>query len=152
LARHETISAALVLIFQGIEQLSSAFPGRAFTIDGRLVGDIGEVIAALEYDVILDDLQQPIHDGSTSDGRRVQIKATFKERLNFKTASEYYLGFKLDADGSYEEVFNGPGSIIRDHFSHRRGIERVLLSFPVSELRKLAATVEQKDRIPKRRI
>jgi hypothetical protein len=45
------ITEALALIFQGIEKLKSAFPHRQFTIDGRLVGDIGEVIAALEYDL-----------------------------------------------------------------------------------------------------
>ena len=47
----EAIGEALRLIFQGIETLKTAFPNRAFAIDGRLVGDVGEVIAALEYDV-----------------------------------------------------------------------------------------------------
>jgi hypothetical protein len=47
------IANGLRLIFQGIETLKHASPNRAFTIDGRLVGDVGEVIAALEYDVIL---------------------------------------------------------------------------------------------------
>ena len=47
----QTIKESLTLIFQGIERLHEAFPSRAFTIDGRLVGDIGEVIAELEYDL-----------------------------------------------------------------------------------------------------
>lgn len=78
--------------------------GPAFTIDGRLVGDIGEVIAALEYDVTLFETSQPDHDGVTSDGRRVQVKATFQEKLTFKTVPEYYLGFKLSPDGRHEEI------------------------------------------------
>ena len=49
------ITEALGLIFQGIAHLKQALPRRAFTIDGRLVGDIGEVIAALEYEVELDE-------------------------------------------------------------------------------------------------
>jgi hypothetical protein len=53
------IAEGLRLIFEGIAELTKAFPNRAFTIDGRLVGDIGEVIAALEYDVILDDVSKP---------------------------------------------------------------------------------------------
>ena len=89
------ISEALRLIFQGIENLKQEFPNRAFTIDGRLVGDVGEIIAALEYDVRLHDVSQPNHDGTTSDGRNVQIKATFKDSLTFKTVPDYYLGFKL---------------------------------------------------------
>ena len=71
------------------------FPDKAFTIDGRLVEDIGEVIATLEYDIELYEVQRAIHDGETSEGKKVQIKATFKNSLTFKTLPEYYLGFKL---------------------------------------------------------
>jgi hypothetical protein len=67
------------------------------------------VIAALEYDVVLHDVSQPIHDSTTSDGRNVQIKATFKDSLTFTTVPDYYLGFKLYPDGRHEEIFNGPG-------------------------------------------
>src|SRR5687768_5878313 len=104
----ESITEGLALIFKGIDRLREAFPNRAFTIDGRLVGDVGEVIAALEYDLTLDMVSQPDHDACCADGRRVQIKATFKDSLTFKTCPDYYLGFKLYPDGRYEEVFNGP--------------------------------------------
>lgn len=59
------ITASLEQIFAGIQRLKTSFPHRAFTIDGRLVGDIGEVIAAIEYDVILDVVQRPRHDART---------------------------------------------------------------------------------------
>jgi hypothetical protein len=72
------ITEGLRLIFQGVAHLEGAFPHRAFTIDGRLVGDVGEVIAALEYDIVLHEVSQAKHDAVTSDGRNVQIKATFK--------------------------------------------------------------------------
>ncbi len=148
--KRAAISEALRLIFQAIENLKEAFPNRAFTIDGRLVGDIGEVIAELEYDVILDEVCQPGHDCTTSDGRRVQVKATFKDALTFKTVPDYYLGFKLHPDGRHEEIFNGPGRLIYDRYASRQGIGAVLLSFPISELRKLSGQVAQSDRIPKR--
>ena len=104
----QTINEALTLIFRGIERLHEAFPSRAFTIDGRLVGDIGEVIAELEYDLTLDKVSAPDHDAQMRDGRRVQIKATFKDSLTFKKCPDYYLGFKLYPDGTFDEVFNGP--------------------------------------------
>jgi hypothetical protein len=150
MARHDTISKALTSIFQGIEILTTAFPNRRFTIDGRLVGDIGEIIAALEYDIALDEKSQPDYDGQTSDGRKVQIKATFKESLTFTTVPDYYLGFKLSADGSYEEIYNGPGQILYTRYSHRKGIGATLLSFPISELRELSKAVVSGERIPKR--
>lgn len=147
---HSEISQALRLIFDGIAQLKEAFPNRAFTIDGRLVGDIGEVIAELEYDLKLDDVSAPDHDACTSDGRLVQIKATFKNSLTFKTCPNYYLGFKLYPDGRFEEVFNGPGDIILGRYPNRKGIGKDLLSFPIKELRALSGRVPRAERVRKR--
>ena len=144
------ITEALRLIFQGIKQLEEAFPNRAFTIDGQLVGDIGEVIAALEYDLVLHGTSQPTHDADTTAGRHVQIKATFKESLTFRRIPDYYLGFKLYEDGRHEEVFNGPGRLIYERYAVRKGIGEALLSFPISELRKLSAQVPAHERIPRR--
>ena len=32
-----------------VKQLRDAYPGKKFTLDGRLVGDLGEVLAQFEY-------------------------------------------------------------------------------------------------------
>jgi len=139
------------LIFEGIDSLKDTFLQKEFTIDGRLVGDIGEVIAALEYDVELFDVLHKGHDGKTSDGRLVQIKATFKDSLTFRTVPEYYLGLKLYRDGTHEEIYNGPGKLIFEKYKHRNGIGKVLLSFPNADLRELSSRVLESDRIPKRK-
>ena len=99
--QRQAISQALADIFQGIQRLKKMFPNRAFTIDGRLVGDIGEVTAAREYDVKLNEKSQAGHDGESSDGRQVQIKVTFKDQLTFTTVPDFYLGLKLSKDGIY---------------------------------------------------
>ena len=148
--RKDIITKALKSIFAGIEQLREAFPGKAFTIDGRLVGDIGEVIAALEYDIELYEVQQADYDGETSDGRKVQVKATFKDSLTFKTVPDYYLGFKLYKDGHHEEIFNGPGQIIFERYKHRKGIGEELLSFPLNELKRLSDNVPESEKIQQR--
>jgi hypothetical protein len=144
------ISRALKLIFRGIAALRSAF-GRAFTIDGRLVGDIGETIAAIEYDLVLDEKQQAVHDATARGRRRVQIKATFKNHLTFGSVPDYYLGLKLYPDGHFEEVYNGPGKHIARRYSHRKGVGQDLLSFPVAELKALSDEVESSHRIAARR-
>lgn len=145
------IADGLASIFSGIEHLKRAFPKKRFTIDGRLVGDIGEVIASSDFDIELFDHQVPGHDGYTSDDRLVQIKATFKKSLTFSVVPDYYLGLKLNEDGSYEVVYNGPGEPIAQRYAHRKGIGKQLLSFPISELRKLSAEVKECERIPKRK-
>jgi hypothetical protein len=146
----KVIEEALGYVFRGIDILQKQFSHRLFTIDGRLVGDIGEIIAAAEFDVKLDEKGRAVHDGETTDGRLVQIKATFQDQLTFKTTPQLYLGFKLFRDGGHEVIFNGPGQVIFDHFSHRKDIGVKLPRFPNSKLRKLSDKVAEKDRVPLR--
>jgi hypothetical protein len=144
------ITSALKQIFNGIARLQAAFPHRAFTIDGRLVGDVGEVIAAIEYEIELDSVQRARHDGCTPDGRDVQIKATFKKHLTIRSIPDYYLGFQLFPDGNFEEIYNGPGSLIAARFANRKGLGLSLLSFPVHALKELSQSVQPGDRIRRR--
>ena len=71
------VKEALRQIFSGIDLLkSNSRSGRKFTIDSRLVGDIGEVIAEREFELTLDEVSRKGHDAKTADGRDVQVKAT----------------------------------------------------------------------------
>ncbi len=152
MAEAEIIQRALKLIFEGIELLqNSCSSKRLFTIDGRLVGDIGEIIAAREFEIELDSKSRPIHDARTKDGRDVQIKATFKNSLTFTKEPTLYLGFKLWKDGQHEVVFNGPGRIISDAFGTRKDIGQRQLSFSVKRLKELSAAVSENERVPLRR-
>ena len=147
--KHEIIQASLKQIFFGIKQLKEAFPSKEFTIDGRLVGDIGEAIVQRDYDITLFEGLVRDYDGQTSCGRKVQIKATFKDSLTFKKIPDYYLGIKIHGDGSYEEIFNGPGSLIAEQYSHRKGFGEILLSFPNQKLMQLSSGVPSGERIKK---
>jgi hypothetical protein len=49
---------------------------RKFTLDGHLVGSIGEVVAACAFGLTLYPSGTDTHDGESEDGRRVQIKLT----------------------------------------------------------------------------
>jgi len=148
-----SIKNALDKIFAGIEELKKVFKddGKSFTIDGRLVGDIGEVLVARDYDVTLYKEQKETHDGYTSLGQLVQIKATFKKKLTFKKTPEYYLGVLLKEDGTYEEIYNGPGKYIEERYSHRAGLGFKTLPFPISVLQEIFATIPQSEKIPKRK-
>lgn len=164
--KHEAIERSLRQIFQGIETLQNAFDGkRKFTIDGRLVGDIGEVLAELEYDIELDEKSRPKYDAVTKDGKHnVQIKATFKDSLTFssepdESGLDYYLGLKLltspDENGKlYREIYNGSSQVIFDHYKDKRKwIGQKLLSFPIKKLQALNERVQKEspDNTVKRR-
>ena len=81
---HKIIESSLKKIFSGINQLKEALPSKEFTIDGRLVGDIGEAIVQRDYDLFLYEGLTKDYDGETPCGKKVQIKATFKNQLTFK--------------------------------------------------------------------
>ena len=152
MTKKKTTKAALDAIFLGIELLKEGYSNRrSFTIDGRLVGDIGEVIAERDYELELDKGSSAKHEGTTPDGTRVQIKATFKNKLTFKGGEGLYLGLKLNRDGTYEEVFNGPAETISETFSHRKGINKKLLSFPIKELQKIQNQQKSESKVKRRR-
>ena len=151
MTKKKTTKAALDAIFLGIELLKEGYSNRrSFTIDGRLVGDIGEVIAERDYELELDKDSSAKHEGTTPSGTRVQIKATFKNKLAFKGEEGLYLGLKLNRDGTYEEIFNGPAEIISEKFSHRKGINKRLLSFPIKELQKLQNQQKSESKVERR--
>jgi hypothetical protein len=146
----EFLKTQIVELHKIVNNLHQKFPIKPFTLDGRLVGDIGEVIASIFYDVDLHKGLKKYYDGETSDGRNVQIKVTFKDSLTFNHKPDYYLGLKFKEDGTFEEIFNGRGEVISDFYSHRKGIGENLLSFPINQLIELQKKVQEKDKIPKR--
>jgi hypothetical protein len=147
MTQRAALSQSLALIFQGISQLKSTFTARQFTIDGRLVG---ESLAELDYHVTLDTVSRELYDGVTPDGRNVQIKATFQDHLTFTKAPELYLGLKLYRDGTYDQIFNGPGQLIYDRYAHRAHIGQKLLRFSITELKAIGQTVALEHRVPRR--
>lgn len=150
MADYETIKEALQKIFGGISQLRKALPNKKFTIDGRLVGDIGEAIVQRDYNVTLYEKLIEGYDGETNDGRLVQIKSTFKNSLTFRKTPDYYLGIKINEDGSYLEIYNGPGKYIKKKYEHRKGFGEKLLSFPNSVLNGISKNIPIGEKVQKR--
>lgn len=93
------------------------YPGVEFTLDGKLVGDIGEVLAAQVFGIALTPGGGAGVDGYTEDGRAVQIKATGKRggpafRQVDKRAS-HLIFIDLDFDNEVGIVlYNGPEHIV----------------------------------------
>jgi hypothetical protein len=151
MSEDDSIKQALALIFAGIEMLQRlAANSRKFTIDGRLVGDIGEIIAAREFEITLDQIQRAGHDAKTLAGQDVQIKATFGDSLTFTTEPALYLGLKLFRDGGHEVIFNGPGHYIRSEYAHRKGFGEKQLSFPVFRLNKISNQIPENEKVRRR--
>jgi len=149
---HENIACALQQLCSAVEGLQQSYPMKRFTLDGRLVGDIGEIVASLHYALTLNEGLTKHHDAVSDDGRNVQIKATFSSHLTFPInhVPDYYIGIKLNRDGTFEEIYNGPGSLIKEALSRRKPTSNGLHGGLMSQLRKLNVLVDDSDRIPER--
>jgi len=135
-----------------VEALQETYPKKKFTLDGRLVGDLGEILVEGDYELKLYEGLEKHHDGETPDGRRVQIKTTMKKSLTFPVdhIPQFYIGIKVHSDGTYREIFNGPGVIAWEAVKNRKPTKTNLHSVTLSALQKLSKTVNDKDRIVKR--
>ncbi|MDR6711250.1 hypothetical protein J2W83_000840 [Pseudomonas hunanensis] len=146
------IKQALEGLFGAVAQLQQVYPGKPFTLDGRLVGDIGEVVASLAYQLTLNEGLTKHHDAVCNAGRNVQIKTTFGTTLTFPVhhVPDYYLGIRMNRDGTFEEVYNGPGHLIHAQLAGRRPTRTGLHGGLMAMLKRINATVPDSDRIPRR--
>ncbi|MGN2250296.1 DUF6998 domain-containing protein [Frateuria sp. GZRe14] len=147
-----TIPGAVVQLLAIVEQLRASYPSKRFTLDGRLVGDIGEILVEQSYALRLHEGLQRHHDGICWAGRNVQIKATLKDSVTFPCdhVPDHYIAVKIRPDGSFDEVFNGPGAVAQRAIAKRKVSKTNLHSISLSALRSLQKTVRQQDQIPRR--
>ncbi len=132
-------------LIQIVKSLEAQFPGRHFTLDGHLVGSIGEVMAAYYYGIELYTASAVAHDGEI-DGKKVQIKISQQDNIVINHEPEYLIVLYLNKSGDIYEVYNGPGkepwetASKKDSHNNRHML--------VNKLMKMDEMVKQEDRIP----
>jgi len=136
-----------------VNNLQKKYKNRKFTLDGRLVGDLGEIIVQQNYDIQLFDKQEKTYDG-ISGNRKIQIKTTFKNSLSFPYGKEnipdYYIGIKLFENGDFEEIYNGLGMNIYKLIVNRKKPKNGYYNISISTLKKENSKVLDKDKIIKK--
>ena len=110
----ENLTPLVEQLYGIVQQLESLFPGRPFTLDGHLVGSLGEVLAAQHYSLALLPPSAERHDAKASDGRLVQVKATQVNRVSLSSCPDHLLVLRVARDGTFHEVYNGPGKLAWD--------------------------------------
>ncbi len=109
-------------LYKIVAELEAFFEGRRFTLDGHLVGSIGEVMAAYHYGLKLAPASTEGHDATPLRGRRkrVEIKTTQGRQVGLRSLPEHLLVLKLKSDGSVEEIYNGPGKLAWDEVGDKQ--------------------------------
>ncbi|MDA3950318.1 MAG: hypothetical protein PF508_14005 [Spirochaeta sp.] len=129
-------------------RLSERFTHWKFTLDGNLVGDIGEAYAFAHFDMTKIGTGTKNHDFVASDDKHVQVKMTQRKTLGLglkEPAFDYLIALFLGSDGEIEVLYNGPGAPI-----YTRPGKPPRRSIPTEELRERNRDVDDADRVPLR--
>ena len=107
---------------------------RSFSLDGRLVGDIGEVLASEKYGLELLSENTFRHDAKEiATSRMVQIKASFKNNSYFPFGEnklpDYFLSINILENGDIEELYNGPRQFILEHYINKYNLKHYKETF-----------------------
>lgn len=124
--------------------------GLKFTLDGRLVGDIAEVMALERFSLLRPKRRTKGVDATTRDGKTVQVKATGKPRSGpaftpGEGTAKYLLFFIIDFEACTAEVaYNGLERPVRARLPAKwNGTKRVRLR----QIRALAGKVKPEQKL-----
>jgi hypothetical protein len=133
----------------------------SFAIDGRMVGDIGQLIAEQIFAIRLCPQAKIDAVSTVGPERRVQVKATFLDTsLQMKNGDDHLIALQLHEDGRYRVLYNGPAKPALDYLKapkdHRGGSRakagEQLEGISLSTWALLNTAVKDEDRIPRRAV
>jgi hypothetical protein len=136
-------------IYRCVAELEEMFPGRHFTPDGHMVGSIGEALAAYYY--AFDELfpaSRYGHDGRVGD-RLIQVKATQTQRISISSEPQHLLVLRIQKEGSFDEIYNGPGDRVWPLVSSRPLPRNGQYQLGVGVLTRLMLDVPESMRVPR---
>jgi hypothetical protein len=147
-----TLPAVITNLVRARDRLRDHYnvPGLAFSLDGKLVGNIGEAVAAELFGLTLSPGGGTGIDGRAPDGRTVQVKATGTGRgpvfRQIDTRADHLIVIDFNFDElKGEVVFNGPEHIALQcmpaTWSEQRAVSK-------RQIRLLNSEVAPQDRLP----
>lgn len=134
-------------LYEARNELRQLHSDLKFTLDGNLVGDIGEAIAQEHFGLEPLPANTKGHDFRAADGRLVQVKTTQKQKgqvglgLN-KHSFEHLIVLQLTESGNYGVLYDGPGSLIDEARAHKK-----TPSLSVKQLQQLQEQVPDTERL-----
>ncbi|WP_431129892.1 DUF6998 domain-containing protein [Flagellimonas flava] len=113
-----------------------------FSLDGRLVGDIGEALVTKHFDIELYGKNEQTYDGyHRLTGKKVQIKSSMAYNFSYpyNIDLEHFLAVHIKPNGELEVLYNGPGKYINQFLKNnkRKSYRRIWTTIAASHLREL---------------
>ena len=141
----KSITEIIQDLFETVRELELRSPGRKFSIDGHLLGSLGEVIAAEHYGLTLLPNSYEKHDAKDKQGRMVQIKATQINRIAISSEPDYLIVIQITPDGNWSEIYNGAGSRVWNNAGKMQNNGQRPIS--IAKLRALMESVQENEKI-----
>jgi hypothetical protein len=101
---------AVAKLYEAVEELKQSYPGRHFTLDGHLVGSIGEVVARETFGFELLPASAPGHDAICSTRGNVQVKITAGQSVAIRAACDHLIVLRIVSPKEAQIVYDGPGA------------------------------------------
>jgi hypothetical protein len=157
--RIEQLKAILGRLYDCVDELESLFPGRSFTLDGHIIGSVGEQLLAHEFGLSLLRQSCKAHDaciavnGMTENarainGRLVQLKVTQIKSVRISHKPQHLIVARVARDGLTEIVFNGPGEDAWAAAGKKASNGQYAMQ--LGKLRRQMALVKPVDQLPRR--
>lgn len=146
---HEKFQTLVKQLYSTVNELGEMFPGRHFTPDGHMVGSLGECLVADAYCLELKAASNKGYDAVTESGLEVEIKATQSNSVAFRSQPQHAIIIKIFPDGTFEEIYNGPGALVWEQFKDKRLPSNGQFQVSVTKLSRLNQLVAQSDRVPR---
>lgn len=146
---HKKLESLIKQLYSTVNELESMFPGRHFTPDGHMVGSIGESLVADAYGLELMTASNKGFDATSTTGKQIEIKASQARSAAFRSEPEHAIVIKILPDGSFEEIYNGPGSLIWRQFSDKPLPNNGQYQISLNKLKILNEQVVESMRVPR---
>ncbi|MFC4259862.1 DUF6998 domain-containing protein [Marinobacter lacisalsi] len=146
---HDKFQSLVKQLYETVHELEAMFPGRHFTPDGHMVGSLGECLVADAYNLDLKTASNKGYDAVTESGLEVEIKATQSSSVGFRSQPQHTIIIKILPDGTFEEIYNGPGALVWKQFNGKRLPSNGQFQISLNKLRQLNQSVAQTDRVPR---
>lgn len=144
---HDKFQQLVKRLYATVGDLEEMFPGRHFTPDGHMVGSLGECLVADAYGLELKTASNKGFDAVTSAGIEVEIKATQGSSVAFRSEPPHAIVIRILRDGTFEEIFNGPGSLVWAEFDGKPLPRNGQFQISLAKLRRLGESVGAPQRI-----
>ncbi|MFM5048294.1 hypothetical protein ACEUBW_02345 [Aeromonas veronii] len=144
---HKRFQRLVQQLYSTVEELEKMFPGRHFTPDGHMVGSIGECLVADAYGLELMNASNKGYDALSPSGLQVEIKATQAKSVAFRSQPEHTIAIKILPNGTFEEIFNGPGNLVWQQFDGKPLPSNGQYQISLNKLKELNKQVDKSQQI-----